>query len=247
MNLLLLLICFGRSIVNVELYTFQSYLLVLINPGTTHQLHFKNTWLCCNIFLWKLFCRECLLLRIKKTFGIVHNFPTTFIIPGQLSFSKRSVANPDHYFRYTASFICLNFAYNCNSCIAFHLSIILVTYQIYWNGSFIRQDKKNLFNLKNIMTKIIYLSWNPHFKLLYMSWNFYREILNILLQNLMRMEHFEICVLKLIKLCLFQCQPTALLRASGSTQGGLDGVKCGLFSHHSPLGQTTLRVGWVSV
>ena len=33
------------------------------------------------------------------------------------------MANPDQYFRYTASFICHNFAYNCNSCIAFHLSI----------------------------------------------------------------------------------------------------------------------------
>ena len=28
--------------------------------------------------------------------------------------------------------------------VAFHLSIILVTYQIYWNGSSIRQDKKSL-------------------------------------------------------------------------------------------------------
>ena len=26
-----------------------------------------------------------------------------------------------------------------------------------------------------------------------------------------------------------------------------DGVKCGLFSNRAPLGQTTLRVGWVSV
>ena len=32
-----------------------------------------------------------------------------------------------------------------------------------------------------------------------MSWNFYRKILNVLLQNLMRMEHFEIYILKLIK------------------------------------------------
>ena len=31
--------------------------------------------------------------------------------------------------------------------VAFHLLIILDTYQIYWNGSSIRQDK-NLFNLK---------------------------------------------------------------------------------------------------
>ena len=52
----------------------------------------------------------------------------------------------------------------------------------------------------NIMTKIIYLSWNPHLKLLglYMFWNFYRKMLNVLLQNLMPIEHFEICILKLI-------------------------------------------------
>ena len=75
--------------------------------------------------------------------------------------------------------------------VAFHLKVILVTYEIYWNDSSIRHDKKNLFHLKNNMTKIIYLSWNPYFKLLYMSWNFYRQILNVLLQNLMRMEHFE--------------------------------------------------------
>ena len=44
-------------------------------------------------------------------------------------------------------------------------------------------------------------------------------------------------------MCVFQCQPTALLRAAGSAQG----VECGLFSNHAPLGQTTLRVGRVSV
>ena len=38
--------------------------------------------------------------------------------------------------------------------------------------------------------KIIYLSWNPYLKLLHMSWNFYRIIC---------MEHFNICILKLIK------------------------------------------------
>ena len=35
-------------------------------------------------------------------------------------------------------------------------------------------------------------------------------------------------------ICVFQCQPSALLRASGSTW--IDGVKCGLFSNHAPLG-----------
>ena len=29
-----------------------------------------------------------------------------------------------------------------------------------------------------------------YLKLLYMSWNFYRKILNVLLQNLMHMDHF---------------------------------------------------------
>ena len=45
---------------------------------------------------------------------------------------------------------------------------------------------------------IIYLLWNLYLKLLYMPWNLYRKIDNVLLQNLMRMEHFEICILKLI-------------------------------------------------
>ena len=30
-----------------------------------------------------------------------------------------AVANPDEYFRYTASFICHNVAHNCNSCMSF--------------------------------------------------------------------------------------------------------------------------------
>ena len=49
------------------------------------------------------------------------------------------------------------------------------------------------------MAKIIYLSWNPYLKLLYIFWNFYRKTLKLLLQNLMHMEHFEICILELIK------------------------------------------------
>ena len=56
------------------------------------------------------------------------------------------------------------------------------------------------------MAKIIYWSWNPYLKLFYMSWNFYRKILNVLHQNLMRMEHFEIYILKLIKkINMFEC------------------------------------------
>ena len=42
-------------------------------------------------------------------------------------------------------------------------------------------------------------------------------------------------------MCVFQCQPTVLLCA------GIDGVECGLFLNHAPLGQITLRVGLVSI
>ena len=48
------------------------------------------------------------------------------------------------------------------------------------------------------MVKIMYFLWNPDLKLLYMSWNFYRKIMNILIQILMCMEHFEIYLLKFI-------------------------------------------------
>ena len=37
-------------------------------------------------------------------------------------------------------------------------------------------------------------------------------------------------------LCVFQCQPTALLCAIHARW--LDGVKCGLFSNHAPLGRS---------
>ena len=48
------------------------------------------------------------------------------------------------------------------------------------------------------MAKMIYLTLNPYLKLLYKSRNLHRKVLNVLFQNLMRMEHFEICILKLI-------------------------------------------------
>ena len=125
---------------------------------------------------------------------------STLIISLYISLgSLYPVANPDQYFRCTASFVCHNFANNCNSCIAFHLSIILDTVLTKFTGMTASFERtKNLFNLKNIMTKKMYLSWYPYFILLYMPWNFYRKILNVLLQNLMRMEHFEICTFKLI-------------------------------------------------
>ena len=37
-----------------------------------------------------------------------------------------------------------------------------------------------------------------------MSLNYYRKMLNVLLQNLMLMGHFEICILKLIKKLIFR-------------------------------------------
>ena len=77
-----------------------------------------------------------------------------------------------------------------------------------------------------------YLFW-PQYKLLIM-----KSILKI-----------TIYVLKLLQknVCVLQGQPTAILRASGSAARRIDGVECGLFSTHAPLGQTTLRVGRVSV
>ena len=41
--------------------------------------------------------------------------------------------------------------------------------------------------------------------------------------------------------------PTALLRTWGSALGQIDCIECSLFSIHATLGQTTLRVGRVSV
>ena len=79
-------------------------------------------------------------------------------------FTNAAVTNPDQYFRYTASFICHNFAYNCNSCIAFHLSTIYLLTK--FTGMTAPFGRTICFNLKNIMIKISYLSWNPHFKLL---------------------------------------------------------------------------------
>ena len=52
-----------------------------------------------------------------------------------------------------------------------------------------------LIYVKNILTKIIISPEILNVKLFYISWNFYREFCNVLLQNLMRMEHFEIRIL----------------------------------------------------
>ena len=58
--------------------------------------------------------------------------------------------------------------------------------------------KYGIYDKEIILILIFYLSWNPYLKLLYKSWNFRRKFLNVLLHNQMRMEHFEVYVLKLI-------------------------------------------------
>ena len=48
--------------------------------------------------------------------------------------------------------------------------------------------------------------------------------------------------------CVFyNADPTALLRTWDSRARWIYGIECSLFSIHAPLGQTTLRMGWVSV
>ena len=48
--------------------------------------------------------------------------------------------------------------------------------------------------------------------------------------------------------CLFVSMPThCTIMRFGFRARRIDGVECGLFSNHAPLGQTTLRVGRVSV
>ena len=47
---------------------------------------------------------------------------------------------------------------------------------------------------------------------------------------------------------LFVPMPThCTIRGFRFSARRIDGVECGLFANHAPLGQTTLRVGWVSV
>ena len=71
-------------------------------------------------------------------------------------------------------------------------------------------------------------------------WLDYNICFATILKSLLRNFFYVLTV------CVFQCQPTALLRASGSEQGGQMALS-GLFLNHTPLGQTTLRVGRVSV
>ena len=55
------------------------------------------------------------------------------------------------------------------------------------------------------------------------------------------------CTLKVHK-CLFVPMPIhCTIRRFGFRARRIDGVECGLFSNHASLGQTTLRVGRVSV
>ena len=54
--------------------------------------------------------------------------------------------------------------------------------------------------------------------------------------------------LKIPILCICVLMPThCTITCFGFHARWIDGVQCGLFSNHAPLGQTTLRVGWVSV
>ena len=48
-------------------------------------------------------------------------------------------------------------------------------------------------------------------------------------------------------MCVFQCQPTALLRASSSAQGGYMALSVIYFQNMQKLELTTLREGRVSV
>ena len=47
--------------------------------------------------------------------------------------------------------------------------------------------------------------------------------------------------------CLFPVPTHCTITRFGFHARCIDGVRYGLFSNHGPLGQTTLRVGWVSV
>ena len=50
-----------------------------------------------------------------------------------------------------------------------------------------------------------------------------------------------------LNVCLFQCQTHCTIMRFGFRTRRIDGIKHGLFSNHATLGQTTLRVGRVSV
>ena len=98
-------------------------------------------WVIYTEFIYDIKIRYCLYLELSQWFIIIYVLYKICSIK-VICITLMAVANPDQYFRYIASFICHNFAYICNSCIAFHLSITLDTCQIYWNDSSILQDKK---------------------------------------------------------------------------------------------------------
>ena len=81
-------------------------------------------------------------------------------------------------------------------------------------------------------------------KLLYMSWKFYRKILNVLLQNLLRMEHFEIFILKLVHRCGASGSMRACHAAAPGSIPGRDRFPgwgfFGVFPHLSDKCQVTL-------
>ena len=56
--------------------------------------------------------------------------------------------------------------------------------------------------------------------------------------------------IKMFKKCVCVCVPMpthCTITRFGFNARRIDGVKCGLFSNQAPLGQTTLRVGRLSV
>ena len=86
-------------------------------------------------------------------------------------------------------------------------------------------------------------------KLLYMSWNFKREIFNVLLQNLMHMEHFEICILKLIKNNIFQTSIAMQFKFNALYFQGLDQASAIMYSMwpHDDVAQRNPQCTWRNV
>ena len=69
----------------------------------------------------------------------------------------------------------------------------------------------------DVLTTIPNLSWNAYLKLLYKSWNWYRTKLNVLLQNLMHMEHSGISFSLFLLLTVYLPSPNLGLTPQGLT------------------------------
>ena len=60
----------------------------------------------------------------------------------------------------------------------------------------------------------------------------------------------KVCVCVCVCVCVYVCVPMpthCTITRFGFRAGRIDGVECGLFSNHAPLGQTILRVGRASI